>query len=61
VAPYSTRARAGAPVAMPVAWSELAELPGAAHFTLANALRRLSSLKDDPWKELSSLRQKLNL
>lgn len=61
VAPYSTRARAGAPVAMPVGWGELATLPGAAHFTLRAALDRLSNLKEDPWKELPRLRQKLSL
>ena len=61
VAPYSTRARAGAPVAMPVDWSELAHIPGADHFTLARALRRLSSLAEDPWKDLPRIRQKLKL
>lgn len=61
VAPYSTRARAGAPVAMPVDWSELAELPGAAHFTMLNAQQRLATLAEDPWKDLPRIRQKLNL
>jgi bifunctional non-homologous end joining protein LigD len=61
VAPYSTRARAGAPIAMPIDWSELAALPGAAHFTLRNALHRLSSLAEDPWKDLPRIRQRLNL
>ena len=61
VAPYSTRARAGAPVAMPVDWSELAALPGAAHFTLRNALQRLSTLAEDPWQDLPRIRQRLNL
>ncbi len=61
VAPYSTRARAGAPVAMPVDWSELPTLPGAAHFTIGNALQRLSSLSEDPWQDLPRIRQKLRL
>ncbi|MCA3572576.1 MAG: DNA ligase D [Aestuariivirga sp.] len=61
VAPYSTRARAGAPVAMPVDWSELSALPGPAHYTLANARQRLSKLKEDPWQELPLTRQTLNL
>jgi bifunctional non-homologous end joining protein LigD len=61
VAPYSTRARAGAPVAMPIDWSELGALPGADHFTLRNAVQRLSSLAEDPWKDLPRIRQRLNL
>lgn len=61
VAPYSTRARTGAPVAMPLDWSELKALPSASHFTLKNALARLSKLKADPWAEMPKLRQKLKL
>jgi bifunctional non-homologous end joining protein LigD len=61
IAPYSTRARAGAPVAMPIDWSELDGLSGAAHFTLRKALNRLSSLAEDPWKDLPRIRQRLNL
>jgi bifunctional non-homologous end joining protein LigD len=48
VAPYSTRARAGAPVSMPLAWEELgAVAPN--YFTVANAPARLASLESDPW------------
>ena len=61
VAPYSTRARAGAPVAMPIDWSELAALPRASHFTVRTAQERLMGLKEDPWQELPRLRQKLPL
>ncbi len=61
IAPYSTRARARAPVAMPIDWSELGGLPGAAHFTLRNALQRLSALAEDPWQDLPRIRQRLNL
>ncbi len=49
VAPYSTRARPGAAVSMPVAWDELAELAGPAAFTVANAVPRLAQLEEDPW------------
>lgn len=49
VAPYSTRARAGAPVAMPVGWDELAAL-GPAWFTVSNAAARLRALDEDPWE-----------
>jgi hypothetical protein len=36
-------------------------LPGAAHFTLRNAIDRLRKLRNDPWAELPRIRQKLNL
>jgi bifunctional non-homologous end joining protein LigD len=49
VAPYSTRARPGAPVSMPLAWDELDSISGAAYFTLANTSVRLANLAADPW------------
>ena len=49
VAPYSTRARAGAAVSMPVAWEEL-EAVGPAQFTVANGPTRLAG-SADPWAE----------
>ena len=49
VAPYSTRARAGAAVSMPVAWDEL-EAVGPAMFTVANGPERLAA-GADPWAE----------
>ncbi len=61
VAPYSTRARDGAPVAMPIDWSELKALPSASHFTVENAMDRLSKQREDPWAEMLRLRQKLKL
>ncbi len=41
VAPYSTRARSGAPVSMPISWKELGKLTSAAQFTVENARRYL--------------------
>ena len=49
VAPYSTRARDGATVSMPLAWDELTAEIGPDHFTVANALARLDNLDADPW------------
>jgi bifunctional non-homologous end joining protein LigD len=48
VAPFSTRARVGAPVSMPVAWSELTPEIGPAHFTVPNAATRLAHM-GEPW------------
>lgn len=49
VAPYSTRARPGAAVAMPIAWEELATVTGPAYFTVMNTPARLSARAADPW------------
>ncbi|BBK32685.1 ATP-dependent DNA ligase LigD phosphoesterase module /ATP-dependent DNA ligase LigD polymerase module [Stella humosa] len=49
VAPYSTRARPGAAVSMPLAWDELGPGIGPAYFTVANAPTRLATLRSDPW------------
>ncbi|MGO7987722.1 non-homologous end-joining DNA ligase [Rhizobium leguminosarum] len=49
VAAYSTRARSGAPVSMPLDWSELNEVSGPAAFTLGNVPQRLETQPRDPW------------
>jgi bifunctional non-homologous end joining protein LigD len=48
IAPYSPRARKGAPVAMPISWSELQKLESSAAFDTASAMRRAAS-KKEPW------------
>jgi bifunctional non-homologous end joining protein LigD len=50
VAAYSTRARAGAPVATPLSWEELSVDVKADTYTLENVPRRLHALKADPWE-----------
>jgi bifunctional non-homologous end joining protein LigD len=52
VAPYSVRARRGAPVAMPLEWDEL-ESPGmqADRFTICDVPERLAT-QHDPWADM---------
>ncbi|MGH6684605.1 MAG: non-homologous end-joining DNA ligase, partial [Pseudolabrys sp.] len=59
VAPYSTRARAGAPVSVPVDWSELGSLKSANQYTVDNLPARLSRLRKDPWAGIGRIRQAL--
>ena len=51
VAPYSTRARPGAAVSMPLEWDELGPEIGPAHFTVENTPARLGALARDPWQD----------
>lgn len=59
VAPYSTRARVGAPVALPVSWEELVPTLDPGSFTVRTVPEILTRRADDPWAELSSIRQRL--
>ncbi|PSC06526.1 DNA ligase D [Alsobacter soli] len=59
VAAYSTRARAGAPVSTPLAWTELSEAVRGDHFRIDNLRQRLDFLANDPWEGFFSLRQRL--
>jgi bifunctional non-homologous end joining protein LigD len=57
VAPYSTRARPGAPVSTPIEWSELGTLKGSNQFTVLNLPARLKRLRKDPWANIGRCRQ----
>jgi bifunctional non-homologous end joining protein LigD len=59
IVPYSTRARAGAPVAVPLKWSELSSLRSANQYTVKNIAQRLSKLSSEPWAALGRSRQAL--
>jgi bifunctional non-homologous end joining protein LigD len=59
VAAYSTRARPGCPVAVPIAWEELTARLKPDQFGLRNVRERLRRLKDDPWREYGKVRQRL--
>ena len=56
IAPYSARARAGATVATPITWDELARGVDPAAFTITTIPKRLAD-EGDPWRELSGSRR----
>lgn len=58
ISAYSTRARAHAPVAMPLAWDELgARDVRFDHFHVANVPQHLERRRADPWADFFTLRQ----
>jgi bifunctional non-homologous end joining protein LigD len=61
IAAYSTRAREGAPVAVPLSWRDVTVdlAPGA--FTIAAVRERVKRQRVDPWKDFWKLRQRLKL
>jgi len=56
---YSTRARKGATVAVPLRWDELKGLATAAPYTVKTLPARLKALKKDPWEGYFSTRQSI--
>ncbi|HZC55973.1 MAG TPA: DNA ligase D [Xanthobacteraceae bacterium] len=56
VAAYSTRARAGAPVSMPVSWEALSRTTGGNQFTLPEQKKFPAK---DAWADIGKVRQKL--
>ena len=56
VAPYAVRARARAPVAMPIAWSNLKTDVRFDHFNIGNVAQRLDR-RTDPWADFLSTHQ----
>jgi bifunctional non-homologous end joining protein LigD len=60
IAPYSPRARAGAPVAVPIGWDELAHGVDPATFTTSTVPRRLATRKADPWQDVPRLKQSIS-
>ncbi|MPZ76868.1 MAG: DNA ligase D [Deltaproteobacteria bacterium] len=57
VAPYSTRAKANAPVSTPIEWGETTRDVRFDHFNVKNVPARLKRLKRDPWAEFMETRQ----
>jgi bifunctional non-homologous end joining protein LigD len=60
VCAYSTRARPGAPVSVPLAWDELGPRLRAERFTLRTVPRRLAGLGADPWQAWERSRRTLD-
>jgi bifunctional non-homologous end joining protein LigD len=59
IAAYSPRAKANAPVAMPIAWEQLKSDLRYAHFNVKNVPGLLRRRRNDPWAELANVRQQL--
>jgi bifunctional non-homologous end joining protein LigD len=57
VAPYSVRARKGAPVSMPIQWHELDHVKPD-EITIDKAIERLKKI--DPWKNFFKVKQKIS-
>ena len=61
IAPYSTRARPGATVSVPIRWDELSNRLHSDHFTIRNLPARLARLRNDPWADLLTTKQSLTV
>lgn len=59
VAPYSTRARPGAPVATPLFWDELDGGLDPAAFTIRTVPDRIAGQERDPWAAMPKVKQRL--
>jgi bifunctional non-homologous end joining protein LigD len=57
IAPYSTRARKGAPIATPVDWDELKSLAAANLFRISDMADRLA--RADPWADSTGWKQSI--
>ena len=57
VCAYSTRARTGAPVSLPLRWDELTSDLRSDHFNIRNVPQRLARLRQDPWHDYEAARR----
>jgi bifunctional non-homologous end joining protein LigD len=61
IAAYSTRARAGATVSMPLSWQQLKKLKTPADFTVQSVPKLLAAKRSDPWAELPNTKQSIGI
>jgi bifunctional non-homologous end joining protein LigD len=59
IGPYSTRARSGATVSMPLAWRELSARLDPQDFTILTVPKLLARRRTDPWAEIDATPQEL--
>jgi bifunctional non-homologous end joining protein LigD len=59
IANYSPRAKKAGPIAMPLTWGELKDIPAFNFFNLENSIERIATLNKDPWEKCYSLRQQI--
>jgi bifunctional non-homologous end joining protein LigD len=59
IAPWSTRARDGCPIAVPVDWAELPRITRADQYRLRNIKQRLKTLRRDAWAGYFQLHQQI--
>jgi bifunctional non-homologous end joining protein LigD len=60
IAPFGVRARAGAPVSMPIAWEELKRDVRFDFFNVRNVERKLAQREDDPWRDFGTVKQTIS-
>lgn len=60
IAPYSSRAKPGAPVSYPLSWKEVEQGIRSNQFDVTTLPARLISLRRDPWQGVDNLKQKLS-
>jgi bifunctional non-homologous end joining protein LigD len=56
---YSTRARPGATVSIPISWNELGKLEAPNIYTALNLPQRLKRQRKDPWADIGRVKQRL--
>ena len=59
IAAYSTRARPGAPVSVPVRWDELKPALDPLQWTIRTIRDRVTRLRKDPWSGYAETKQRL--
>jgi bifunctional non-homologous end joining protein LigD len=60
VSPFSVRPLPGAPVSMPLKWTELTSRLAIGRFTISTAVKRMHTLKQDPLRPVLDMKPNLN-